>query len=86
MCEHRVSIRLGPRSVGGAWARVSPEIIDCESLAVYHLFRQTGQTWSAARPGSANRTTEHAQRAEVDADDGRVSRSARTANHQSPII
>ena len=59
MCEHRVSIRLGPRSVGGAWARVSPEIIDCESLAVYHLFRQTGQTWSAARPGSANRTTEH---------------------------
>ena len=53
MCEHRVSIRLGPRSVGGAWARVSPEIIDaidCESLTVYHLFRQTGQTWSAARP------------------------------------
>ena len=55
MCEHRVSIRLGPRSVGGAWARVSPEIIDCESLAVYHLFRQTGQTWSAPQ----TRTTEH---------------------------
>ena len=33
---------------------LSPEIIDCESLTVYHLFRQTGQTWSAARPGSAN--------------------------------
>ena len=84
MCEHRVSIRLGPRSVGGAWARVSPEIIDaidCESLTVYHLFRQTGQTWSAARPGSANRTTEHAQ-AEVD---GRVCLDPlgpRITNHQ----
>ena len=79
MCEHRVSIRLGPRSVGGAWARVSPEIIDCESLAVYHLFRQTGQTWSAARPGSANRTTEHAQA------DGRWSCVSIRSDRESPI-